>query len=110
MGGSTRESQEWLPDEVLDIINTERVVREDEPGYNENSAKEIMRRAAPGAARSVSWLAMYSNNEQVRLKASQYVLDGVLGGKYAAGDSEDDVIAGLLAKLVANDVAKEVVD
>src|SRR5689334_1601338 len=97
-----RYSEEWLPEAMIDALITERAV---EPEMSdEEYARLILMRSAPKAAQSVAWLSMYSNNEQIRLKASQFILDGVLTGNFKGSGGEDDVLANLVQQLIANDI------
>jgi len=97
-----RNDQEWLPDEALEIINCERIT--DPPERNDvDRAKTILERAVPMAAKSVAWLALHSGNEQVRLRASQYIIDGVIGGAWKTTGGEDDLLMALVNQLQEND-------
>jgi hypothetical protein len=67
---------EWLPDEAVEALNTERTLTQE-------TAPEMTRRLfrdnAPGAATSIVHVALYGSNERLRLDASKYVVDRVLG-------------------------------
>jgi hypothetical protein len=96
---------EWVPDEMLARCNTERVV---EPELtDEEMARRILMTAAPMAAQSVAWLSVYAGAEQVRLAASKYIIDGVVGGGFKTTGGEDDILVALVARLQANDSTED---
>lgn len=96
-----RNSQEWIPDDALRLLNMERVVAPERT--NEELAREILMTAAPMAAQSVAWLSVHAGAEAIRLKASQYIIDGVVGGGFKATGGVDDALMALVSQLSAND-------
>jgi hypothetical protein len=99
-----RTSKDWLPDEAIETIVCERIT---EPELtDEQLARRILMRAAPGAAKNVAHLAMYSTSEQIRLAASRYIIDGVVGGTFKGEGGEQDVLLSLVQQLAANDPAE----
>jgi len=98
--GMTRE--DWVPAEALAALQMERVVNPTKT--NMELAREILTSAAPMAAQSVAHLSTHAANENIRLKASQYIIDGVVGGGFSSnGEGIDDMLMALVAKLGEND-------
>jgi len=97
-----RDSQEWISDEALAAINMERILEPDKT--HEEIAREILMSSAPMAAKSVAWLSAHASAEQVRLAASKYIIDGVVGGGFKAAGSVDDLLMSLVSQLASNDV------
>ena len=93
--------RDWLPDEALANLQTERAVYPEKT--NEELARDILMTAAPMAAQSVAHLAMYAGNENVRLAAARYIIDGVVGGGFKASGGQDDVLLALVKRLAEND-------
>jgi hypothetical protein len=93
--------QEWLPDEEIMKLQTERVVQPDKT--NLELARDILTSAAPMAAQSLAHLSTHASNESIRMKASQYIIDGVVGGAWSSGIEGDDILMALVAKLAEND-------
>jgi hypothetical protein len=92
-----RDDQTWLPDKYVEALVCERVA---EPEVSdEERARKVLIEAAPLAARSIKWLALYSGNENVRLRAAQYIIDGVVGGTWKGSGSEDDLLLQFVAQL-----------
>jgi copper homeostasis protein CutC len=56
------------------------------------------------AAKSVAWLSANATAEQVRLAASKYIIDGVVGGGFNAAGNVDDMLMALVSQLAENDV------
>ena len=90
---------DWDPDEALlatvkdkEIFNT---------SY-EDQTREVLDQAGPSAARSVVNMALYSQNEPVRLKAATYILDRQLGrtGEEKQSQSTVDPLTALLGEIV----------
>jgi len=52
---------------------------------------------------SVAFLAVNAGQETVRLSASRYIIDGVVGGGFRSDGGEDDKLMQLLAQLAEND-------
>lgn len=99
--GYTRDSQEWLPDREIELLNMERAT---EPELTDAThARKILSDAAPKAARAIAWMAVNSANESIRLRAAQYVIDGVVGGNFKAEGGEDDILLALVNQLQEND-------
>lgn len=92
---------EWVPDSVLDILKCEKIAAPDKT--DEERAREILMQAAPAAAMSVAFLAVNAGQETVRLAASRYIIDGVVGGNFKKEGGEDDALMQLLAQLAEND-------
>ena len=97
-----RNSQEWVSDEALAAIQTARIVYPDKT--NEELARDTLMSAAPMAAQSVAWLSVHATAEAIRLKASQYIIDGVVGGGFKNGGGPDDLLMALVTELGRNDV------
>jgi len=98
-----RNSQEWCSDEALAAIQTEKIVRPELT--HEELAREILMTAAPMAAQSVAWLSAHALAEQVRLAASRYIIDGVVGGGFkSTSGGADDLLMALVKQLADNDV------
>lgn len=91
----------WQPQALIDMMLAESVVEPEKTP--EQKAREILTRGAPIAAHSVVWLAKYASAEAVRLRASQYIIDGVVGGGFSAKDDEDDQLIALIKRLQDND-------
>ena len=68
---------DWLPDSAIEALNTERRVHTDETPAQ--TARRLMHENGPGAALSIIHIALYGSNERLRLDASKYVVDRVLG-------------------------------
>jgi len=94
---------EWTPDEELLKLQCERVLAPEKT--NLELAREILTTAAPMAAQSVAFLSTHAANENIRLKASQYIIDGVVGGAWRGEGDIDDMLMALVAKLGENDHA-----
>jgi hypothetical protein len=69
--------REWDPDEALSNLEAERKAFDDEAP--EDRTRRLFKENADGAAMSIVHLAHHAVNENVRLKAAQYVTDRVLG-------------------------------
>lgn len=93
--------EEWVPDSALNYIKCERIAKPEVT--DEERARNILTRAAPMAAMSVAYLAVSAAQENVRLAASKYIIDGVVGGGFKANGDEDDKLMQLLAQLAEND-------
>lgn len=90
----------WQPQAIIDMMLAESVVEQKTP---EEKAREILTKGAPLAAHSVVWLSKYASAESVRLRASQYIIDGVIGGGFKSDSAEDDALIALLKRLEDND-------
>jgi hypothetical protein len=95
---------EWVPDEMLARLNMQRVVEAELT--DEELARKILMQAAPGAAQSVAWLSSYAGNENVRLSAAKYIIDGVIGGGFKVTGGADDLLIALVNKLADNDAER----
>lgn len=84
--------EDIVSDEELAALNMERTVMGEAP---EDTANRIFREAAPGAALSIVNMAMRDPNSRVRLTASTYVVDRVLG-RPGEGDAAEDPLAKFL--------------
>lgn len=67
---------DWLPDDAVAALNQERVFTQETPA---EMARRIFKESAPNAAASIVHVALYGSNERLRLDASKYVVDRVLG-------------------------------
>jgi len=90
---------EWDPDKALESLAMEKTV--DETITDEALARKLFKEASPRAALSIINLAMHSPTEAVRLKASMYITDRVLGpaGAQLMGD-DTDPLASLLGDVI----------
>jgi hypothetical protein len=100
-----RHDQNWVPDALVNALVCERIA--DPEMSDEERARKTLTQTAPLAAQSIKWLALYSGNESVRLRASQYIIDGVVGGSFKAVGGEEDLLMELVGRLVANDEAEQ---
>lgn len=69
--------REWVPEEALDSLVTERTMREEES--EEQLARRLLRENAGIAVHSIVHVAIHGTNERSRLDASKYILERVLG-------------------------------
>jgi hypothetical protein len=68
----------WLPESAIEALNSERrTLYPDET--QAQTARRLMQENSPGAALSIIQIALYSPNDRLRLDASKYVIDRVLG-------------------------------
>jgi hypothetical protein len=67
----------WLPDEVIKTINMSRQLNPETT--DETLAEQYLIKAAPAAALAISHLSKFSSDPRLRLMASTYILDKVLG-------------------------------
>lgn len=91
----------WDPEKSIQALSQEREVRD---LTHEELARQILADNTPGAAASVAQLAMFSPDESVRLRASQYVLDRVLGRPTQEGDNagaKDDFFVQFMSNVVS---------
>ena len=68
---------EWLPERVLEVIRMERELNESVT--DETLTEKYLIRNAPAAAQAVAHLSKHSADPRVRLAASTYIIDKVLG-------------------------------
>jgi|SRR5262245_6951921 len=92
---------DWIPEEAIAALQTERIVRPEKT--NVELAMEILSENAPLAAMAVAQIATNSANESLRLKAAQYIIDGVVGGGFKGDGTIDDTLMALVQKLAEND-------
>lgn len=97
---------EWVPDSALESIKCERMMKPDQTPAE--LARAILMSAAPMAAQSLAWLSVHAGQEAIRLKASQYLIDGVLGDKWAGAGNVDDVLMALVRQLADNPAPEDV--
>ena len=93
--------EEWIPEAELMKLKTERVVNPEKTHLE--LARDILTSAAPMAAQSLAHLSTHAANESIRMKASQYIIDGVVGGAWGTGDADSDLLMALVGKLAEND-------
>ena len=68
----------WVTSADIDMLNAEsRQIKEGET--DEELARRIMRANLPSVAMGLAKMALYDTNANVRLRASQYLMDRVLG-------------------------------
>jgi hypothetical protein len=73
-----RSDREWVPDEALAALRMERDLTAN--GETEEAlSRRLLREAAPQAALSLIHMATHGSTERVRMDASKYVLERVLG-------------------------------
>lgn len=79
-------SREWVSDDALASLATERQLHEDET--EEGTARRLMRENVGVATLSIIHLATHGSNDRLRLDASKYIVERVLGrvGDDAFGD------------------------
>jgi hypothetical protein len=71
------EDSEWLPKSAIEGLALEEQTH---PGESEESrARRLFRENSPAAALSITHMAMHGSNERIRLDASKYVIERVLG-------------------------------
>lgn len=83
LSSGTSANGEWLPDEAINTITLTRTLRPELT--DETLSERILTEAAPSAALSISHLSKYSADPRIRLMASQYILDKVLGRSGTVG-------------------------
>jgi hypothetical protein len=95
----------WNPEETLKALELQRDVESEGDVLDDyiTLAKKNLRSAVLGAVDSIRWLSMYSENESVRLRASQYLVDQVIGKSsdaplsgVAGSDSLGDLVRGVV--------------
>ena len=74
----------WSPKAAVEQLHLEGSVYDGET--NQETAQRLTIEAAPQAALSIIHLSVNARNEQVRLRAAQYILDRTLG---RIGDVDD---------------------
>lgn len=77
--------QEWNPERALASLKDETILMHE--GDTLKAATALFKENAANAAQSIIHTALYSDNERVRLDASKYVVERVLG---RAGDTTSD--------------------
>src|SRR5689334_10014239 len=93
--------EEWAPEAEIAKLQMERITAPDKTHLE--LARDILTSAAPMAAQSLAHLSTHAANESIRMKASQYIIDGVVGGAWGSGDVEQDLLMALVTKLGEND-------
>lgn len=94
---------EWLPDKVLEVVKMERDLNESVT--DETLTERYLIRSAPVAALSVAHLSKHSADPRVRLAASTYIIDKVLGrtgvgvGLLSGANSGQSPVDQLMSKL-----------
>jgi hypothetical protein len=86
-----------VPDDVLESINAERMVRPDES--NVEFAQRLLDEALPSAVVALVQTATHGANEATRFKAQQYIIERRLGKVGEPGMGDADPIMALLGKL-----------
>lgn len=86
MSSNSANSREWVSDDALASLATERQLHEDET--EEGTARRLMRENVGVATLSIIHLATHGSNDRLRLDASKYIVERVLGrvGDDAFGD------------------------
>jgi hypothetical protein len=69
--------KEWDPDEALASLKSETDIMHD--GNPKATADKILTENVAAAASQMIWSALHSPNEKIRMDASKYVLERVLG-------------------------------
>ena len=93
----------WVPDKVLQSIIDERMM---DPTLDvEAQTKQALKDSAVIAAKSIGYLSVHSANERIRLEASKYIVEQVIGKPGMKNDAEDDIISSFI-KDVTESVAK----
>lgn len=95
MKPNERRSADWIPEEALEGLAMEQSVRPEETA--EVITRRLLRENAAVAALSVVHLSKHASTERLRLDASKYVLDRVLGRIGDDNASEIDPLEAFLA-------------
>lgn len=81
---------DWVPDQILESIALERVM---EPKVSaEEEVREELKSRALAAAKSIAYLSIHSPTERVRLEASKYIIDQVIGKPGISTEPAKDII------------------
>jgi hypothetical protein len=95
----------WVPEAEWDSLLCEKSF---EPSKTDAElARETLYKGAPMAARSIAHLSVHGRDEKIRFTAAKYIIDGVIGGGFNAGENLDDVLVELVRKLGDNDSAAD---
>lgn len=89
-------------EQLAEISNLEAAVHTDETP--EATANRIFKENLPNAARSIATLAMRGGTERVRLDASKYIVERIMG---RIGDAQENPEDGPLADLFTAVVREE---
>lgn len=73
----TRDDRSYVTDDMLAALNTERSVHPEES--EEELSRRLMRENLPAVTMGMVHTALHSTNERVRLDASKYITERVLG-------------------------------
>lgn len=88
----------WVPDDVIAGLAMERQMFAEET--EETSVRKIFRLNAPAAAAAVVHIALHGSNERLRLDASKYVVERVIGrvgdDVYGETNPVDDFISSVI--------------
>ena len=87
--GQPQVSSDWVADDALANLSMERQIHPEESV--EDTARRLFRENSSVAALSIIHLSRHASTERIRLDASKYVLDRVLGrvGDDAYGQTKD---------------------
>lgn len=72
---------DWVTDADLELLQGPL----DPPGKYEQAAQSLLRRSTVQATKTIVDLALNAENENVRLRAAQYILDRTMGKPETAG-------------------------
>lgn len=92
--------EDWDADAALSSLTDDRRQSEES---EEDQARRVFKENSANAAMSIVHLSMRSRNERLRLQASQYIVDRVLG---PAGRANEDASKGPLEDLLATMVVE----
>lgn len=88
---------EWNPDKRLEELAFEQQIDDGDPA---KTAMRIFRENAVMAAHSITWMAIHSPDQRIRLDAAKYTVERIIG---KVGDEQvfdDDPIESLLRDIV----------
>lgn len=84
----------WLPEDAQEAMMLEAQMHPDET--DEARARRVLREAGPAAAVAIVHVAQYGESSRVRLDASKYIIDRLLGKIGDDGEGEVDPVELLL--------------
>lgn len=87
----------WDPKTALQSLETDAVVNEED---EMKATRRLFKESAPGAAMSIIHLSMYAEHDRVRLDASKYVVERVLGPTGSDTSDADNPLENLLADVI----------
>lgn len=107
-------NEEWLPDEVITAI---QVAHQFDPELSDDSlAEQILIKSAPAAAYSIAHLSKHSPDPRIRMSASAYIIDqvigkasvgtGIAGGRGGTKSASEELINDLYA-MIDSEVAAQ---